>query len=423
MDAIPSPALQKLPSPEVTFHGIDVDCCIVGAGPCGMMAGLLLARAGVSVVVLEKHGDFLQDFRGDTVHPSTLEAMWEMGLLERLLERPHQRLKELTGEIFGRRVCLADFSKLESHAPFIALMPQWDFLDFLAQQARQLPNFRLFMNSEVTDLVSGDGRVMGVRAAMPGGSREVRARLTIAADGRSSTLRERAGLSLHDYDASIDVLWFRLSRKTSDAKQSLGNVGQGRVLVLLDRGRYWQCAFVIPKGTFASYEREGIGALRAKLQGILPLPTDRLNELDHWSQIELLTVRVNRLREWARPGLLCIGDAAHAMSPIGGVGINLAIQDAIAAVRLVTPALKTGRPPPLKQLKRVQQRRGLATRLTIRLQLMVQNRFLSGALHQGEDHIPFVVRLLNRSAKLRRLLARVIGLGLRPEHVPSLSAR
>jgi 2-polyprenyl-6-methoxyphenol hydroxylase-like FAD-dependent oxidoreductase len=423
MDGIPSPALQESPAAEVTVHGIDADCCIVGGGPCGMMAGLLLARAGVSVIVLEKHGDFLQDFRGGTIHPSTLEAMWEMGLLEHLLERPHQRVKELTGEIFGRRVCLADFSKLESHAPFIALMPQWDFLDFLAQQARQLPNFKLFMNSEVTDLVFGNGGVLGVRAATPSGSREVRARLTIAADGRSSTLRVHAGLRLHDYDAPIDVLWFRLSRKTSDAKQSLGNVGQGRALIMLDRGGYWQCAFVIPKGTFASYEREGIGALRAALQGILPLPTDRLSELNHWGQIELLTVRVNRLREWARPGLLCIGDAAHAMSPIGGVGINLAIQDAIAAARLVTPALKTGRPPPLRQLKRLQQRRDLPTRLTIRLQLMVQNGFLNGALHQGGDRIPFVIRILNRSTKLRRLLAHLIGLGLRPEHVPHLSAR
>jgi 2-polyprenyl-6-methoxyphenol hydroxylase-like FAD-dependent oxidoreductase len=422
VEITPISTLEQTPLDKATLHGMQVDCCIVGGGPSGLMAGLLLARAGVSVVVLEKHRDFLRDFRGDTVHPSTLEVMWEIGLLGGLLKRPHQELKELTGEIFGRRVRLADFSKLKTHAPFVALMPQCDFLEFIAQEAQSLPTFRLIMGCEVTELVSEGGRVLGVKATVPGGSRQVRARVTIAADGRSSTLRELAGLRLHDYGASIDVLWFRLSRKPRDGRQALGNVGRGRVLVLLDRGEYWQCAFVIPKGTSKNYEREGIGALRAKLRDILPLPGDRLKELESWDQIKLLTVRVNRLRKWARPGLLCIGDAAHAMSPIGGIGINLAIQDAVAAARAITPALRAGHTPTLAELKRVQRRRGLATRLTIGLQLVVQNRLLGKAVHQSSDRVPALMLLLNRSARLRCLLARIIGLGLRPEHVPPLAA-
>jgi len=399
-----------------TFHGLDVDCCIVGGGPSGMMTGLLLARAGVRVAVLEKQLDFFSDFRGDTVHPSTLEVLWELRLLDQFLERPHQQLKELTGEVFGQRVRLADFSAPGAHAPFIALMPQWDFLDFIVREAQKLPTFKLFMGSEVTDLVVGERRVLGVRATMPGGSREVRARVTIAADGRRSALRRRAGLQLHEYGASIDVLWFRLSRRETDGRQAMASFGRGRVLVLLDRADYWQCAFVIPKGTFASQEREGIANLRDKLRDILPLPSDRLDELADWSQVKPLTVDMNRLIHWARPGLLCIGDAAHAMSPIGGVGISLAIQDAVATARVLAPWLRSGRVPPLRQLMRVQRRRALATRLTIRLQLMVQQRFLEGALHRNPK-LPLFVRWLNHSIRLRRWLGRMIGFGLRPEHL------
>lgn len=404
------------------FHGIIADCCIVGGGPSGLVAGLLLARAGVNVVLMEKHRDFVRDFRGDTLHPSTLEIMGELGLLERLLERPHQRLAELTGDVFGHRVRLADFSQLPTRAPFIAMLPQAEFLDFVALQAEKLPCFKLLMGCEAQALIEARGQVAGVRAAMDGTPYEVRAKVTLAADGRDSRLRDLAGLDVHDYDESIDVLWFRLSRASGDGEQPLGNVGRGRVLVLLERGDYWQCAFAIPKGTFAHHRREGLEALRVKLRDILPLPEDRLNELVGWEQIKLLTVRLNRARKWAKPGLLCIGDAAHATSPIGGVGVSLAVQDAVAAARVIVPLLREGRTPSFRQLNRVQWRRGLTTRLTLRLQRAVQDHFLNRALTSDVEKLPAAIVWLNGSSRLRCLLGRLIGLGLRPEHVPPFAA-
>jgi len=382
-----------------------------------MMLGLLLARAGIEVVALEKHADFLRDFRGDTIHPSTLEVMWELGMLEGLLERPHQELRALDGSLFGRRVRLADFSHLPTHARFIALMPQWDFLDFIATQAAKLPSFRLFMESEVTDLLYEGAAVAGVVVKTKQGARQVRAGLTVAADGRGSIVRERAALSVTDYGAPIDVLWFRLSRRSADAQQPLGHVAGGRVLVLLERGDYWQCAFVIPKGSFGDWQARGIDELKAGLAEIFPLPLERLSELASWDQVKLLSVRVDRVDKWARPGLLLIGDAAHAMSPIGGVGINLAIQDAVAAARILTPALRSGRAPSLDVLDRVQRRRELPTRLTQKIQLLVQNRFIGRTIQGGVEEVPWLARLLDRSALLRRLPARFVGLGLRPEHV------
>ncbi|HVZ34811.1 MAG TPA: FAD-dependent oxidoreductase, partial [Polyangiaceae bacterium] len=352
---------------------------IAGGGPAGMLLGLLLARAGVSVAVLEKHADFLRDFRGDTVHPSTLEVMAELGILEEFLRRPHQELGELRGEIAGRRLRLADFSRLPTRARFIALMPQWDFLDFLAERARAFPSFDLRMRAEVTGLLREGDRVIGVRAQTPEGPLEVRSELTVGADGRTSLVRQQAGLRVQDFGAPIDVLWMRLSRRPGEAEQAAGHIADGRVLVLLNRGSYWQCALVIPKGQFEQLRREPITELWRKLENMVPHLADRVSEIHSWADVRLLTVRVDRLTTWYAKGLLCIGDAAHAMSPIGGVGINLAIQDAVAAANVLAPVLRRGRVS-LKDLRQIQRRRELPTRLTQAAQLRIQDRFLAPLL-------------------------------------------
>jgi 2-polyprenyl-6-methoxyphenol hydroxylase-like FAD-dependent oxidoreductase len=297
-------------------------CCIADGGPAGMMLGLLLARAGIDVVVLEKHADFLRDFRGDTIHPSTLEVMHELGILEMLLKRPHQKLPQLRAQIGGTEVVMADFSRLPVQCPFIALMPQWDFLNFLAEQARRHPTFHLRTQAEVTGLIEDAGRVVGVRAKTPGGALEVRAQLVVGADGRNSIIRERSGLQVEDFGAPMDVLWFRLSRKPGESATSL-RFDSGKIVVMIDRGDFWQCAFVIPKGGNEETQRQGLEGLRASIMEIAPFLQDRIGELQDWSEIKLLSVRVDRLRQWYRPGLLCIGDAAHAMSPIGGIGLIL----------------------------------------------------------------------------------------------------
>jgi 2-polyprenyl-6-methoxyphenol hydroxylase-like FAD-dependent oxidoreductase len=385
-----------------------------------MLLGLLLARAGVDVLVLEKHPDFLRDFRGDTVHPSTLQVIAELGLLDAFLRRPHQELHELQGQIAGRRVQLADFSRLPTEARFIALMPQWDFLDFIAEQARAYRSFELRMCSEVVDLLRHGERVVGLRAQTPRGELEVRCDLVVGADGRSSLVRQKAGLSVQDLGAPMDVLWMRLSRRPSDGQQTAGYVSEGRILVLLDRGDYWQCALVIPKGQFDQLQREPIHVLRQQIEKMVPFLSDRLEELGSWQDVHLLTVRVDRLEEWYRYGLLCIGDAAHAMSPIGGVGINLAIQDAVAAANVLAPVLLEGAAR-LSDLKRIQRRRDLPTRLTQAVQLSIQNRFLGPALSGGARvRVPPVARWLDTSPRLRQLAARMIGLGVRPEHLSEL---
>jgi 2-polyprenyl-6-methoxyphenol hydroxylase-like FAD-dependent oxidoreductase len=394
------------------------DCCIAGGGPAGIMLGLLLARQGVNVMVLEKHDDFLRDFRGDTVHPSTLEVMHELGLLEGLLQRPHQKLRELGGEIAGRQLMLADFTHLPTHAAYIALMPQWDFLRFLADEAQKLPNFRLMMGAEVTDLVQKGARTLGVHARNAEGDFKVCARLVVAADGRGSRLRARAGLVTEDLGAPIDVLWLRLSRREEDGEQLLGHVKAGRLLVLLNRGTYWQCAFIIRKGAREAWRRYPIERLRHEVARTAPFLADRVSELQSWDDVESLSVRVDRLKDWASEGLLCIGDAAHAMSPIGGVGINLAIQDAVATARLLGPALRQGSPS-LGELRQVQRRRELPTRLTQTLQIAVQNRFIARVLGGSQRGAPLLARLLDASQLARRVSARIIGLGFLPEHVGS----
>lgn len=403
------------PLPQMS---LDTGCCVAGGGPAGMMLGFLLARAGIDVIVLEKHADFFRDFRGDTIHPSTLELMYELGLLEEFLRRPHQQFSSLSAQIDRFEVPIADFSHLPTHCKFIALMPQWDFLNFIAEQGRRYPCFHLMMQAEVVNLLEEDGCVVGVRATTPAGDIEVRARLTIGADGRHSTVRERAGFTVIDRGAPIDVLWMRLNRKPEDPVRALGRFKAGNILVTLDRGDYWQCAYVIPKGGFAKLREKGMAAFHANLAGVAPFLRDRVAELKTWDDIKLLTVAVDRLKRWSRPGLLCIGDAAHAMSPIGGVGINLAIQDAVAAANLLARPLLCGKLTP-RHLRVVQRRREFPTRVTQAFQVFAHRRFLGPALnHTGSIHrLALPLRLLQRFSFLRRIPARLVGLGVRPEHV------
>jgi len=398
---------------------IETRCCIAGGGPAGMMLGLLLARAGVPVVVLEKHEDFLRDFRGDTVHPSTLEVIHELGMLEEFLKRPHSELRELRGTIGNEPVTIADFSHLPVKCPFIAMVPQWDFLNFLVDQGRRYPTFQLVMRAEVFDLIERDGRITGVRAQTPDGPIDAHADLVIGADGRSSIVRSLARLPIEDIGAPIDVLWMRLSKRATDAGASLGNIRNGHVFVMLDRGDYWQCAYVIPKDGYEALRRVGLEAFRAEMVGVVPFLADRVAEITSWDNVKLLTVRIDRLKQWHRPGLLCIGDAAHAMSPVGGVGINLAIQDAVAAANILYRPLRQGAPS-AAYLNAVQRRRELPTRITQRMQVVMQNRVIFRTLTSGAPtSLPWPARLLRDYPILRRIPARLVGMGFRPEHVRS----
>ena len=395
---------------------------IVGGGPAGMMHGLLMARAGLDVAVLEKHGDFLRDFRGDTVHPSTLQVIHELGLLEDFLKRPHQKLKEMGGVIGGVPVKLADFKNVRTQCRFVAMMPQWEFLDFLSTQARRYPNFRLLMEAEATDLIEEGGRIAGVIADTQQGRLELKADLVVGCDGRHSLVREKAGLPLIEFGVPIDVLWMKLSKSPVDSPTTLGRIAAGLIFVTLDRGEYWQCALVIAKGGAEVLRAQGLEVFRQSIVKVAPTFADRVHELQDWDQIKLLTVKVNRLREWCRPGLLCIGDAAHAMSPIGGIGINLAIQDAVAAANILALSFTRGTPS-LDDLKRVQKRREFPTRMTQNFQMAIQNNVMTRMLATKENpKPPLPVRLLNRFPLLRGLPARFIGLGIRPEHVHSPAA-
>src|SRR5271165_2555769 len=392
-------------------------CCIAGGGPAGMMLGLLLARAGIDVVVLEQHADFLRDFRGDTVHPSTMQVMDELGLLDAFLARPHSEVRTLAGQIGDDYVEMADFTHLPTRAKFVAFMPQWDFLDFLAEQARRYPTFRLLMSTEATGLMREGDRMVGVTTRGPDGELEINAHLTIAADGRHSTLRDGAGFEVVEIGAPMDVLWLRLSKSPSDPGQTLGRIDAGRIFIMLDRNDYWQCGFVIPKGGIDAVHARGLEAFRADIVRLAPFLLDRVNELASWDDVKLLTVAVNRLNTWFRPGLLCIGDAAHAMSPVGGVGINLAVQDAVAAANILVPRLREGGAT-VDDLRAVQRRREPPTRKTQRLQVAIQNRVIGNVLSRTtKPKPPFAVRLLGWFPMLRRLPARIIGLGFRPEHI------
>ncbi len=382
-----------------------------------MRLGLLLARAGVDVTVLEKHADFLRDFRGDTIHPSTLQVMHELGLLEGLLQLPHQKAVVLKGQIGDATITIADFSHLPTACHFIALMPQWDFLNFLARAAKRYPNFRLYMKGQATTLIERDGKITGVRATTPQGALEIKTDLVVGCDGRHSTLRQAAGFKVIETGAPMDVLWFRLSRRAGDPDDTMGRFDPGRMMVTINRGDYWQCAYVIPKGSLEKLRGAGLAAFRDSIAAAAPFAADRVGEIADWDQVKLLTVAVDHLERWYKPGLLLIGDAAHAMSPVGGVGINLAIQDAVATANILAKPLLEKRLT-IEDLQRLQKRRLWPARMTQRLQVAVQNRIITPTLASTVPlKPPLALRLFQRIPFLQRIPARLVGMGFRPEHI------
>ena len=390
-------------------------CCIAGGGPAGMLLGYLLARAGIEVLVLEKHADFLRNFRGDTIHPSTLEVMHELGVLEQLLQRPHQKSCRALARLRGEEILFSDMAYLRTRCRFMAMMPQWDFLDFLAEQGSRYPAFHLRMQTEVAELIEEQDRIVGIRGKTPQGPVEIRADLVVGADGRNSVVRELAGLTVQEVGAPMDVLWMRLSKRASDP-DLLVYADRGKALVLLDRGSYWQCGFSFAKGTAGELRAKGIEAFRASIVKLAPFLNDRVTELNDWSDAKLLTVRVDRLRQWYRPGLVCIGDAAHAMSPVGGVGINLAIQDAVAAANILAAPLRGG-VLGTRDLAKVQSRREFPARITQRVQAKIRQRLGGSFDGSGPSRLPWIVRLLERTTLPCRLRTHFIGIGIRPEHV------
>jgi 2-polyprenyl-6-methoxyphenol hydroxylase-like FAD-dependent oxidoreductase len=397
---------------------LSTQCCIAGGGPAGLMLGYLLARAGVRTVVLEKHDDFLRDFRGDTIHPSTLTVLQDLGLLDSFLELPHQEISELTGQVYGETITLADFRHLPAARPFMVLIPQWDFLDFMAREARRLPNFELRMGAKALGVIEEGGTIVGADVEQAGQRIAIHADLVVAADGRHTTLRGSAGLVSEDLGAPIDVLWFRLARNPDDPSRTGGNISPGAMLVTLNRDTYWQCAYVIPKGSLETLQAQGIAAFRDKVVQVAPFLAHAVPALASWDDVKLLSVQISRMPRWWRDGFLCIGDAAHAMSPVGGVGINLAIQDAVAASNILAQPLRENRLR-TDDLEAVQRRREWPARVTQRAQVAVQNEVLSPVLAatQAPQHLPIPLRLLQRLPMLRRLPARLVGIGVRPERV------
>jgi 2-polyprenyl-6-methoxyphenol hydroxylase-like FAD-dependent oxidoreductase len=394
----------------------ETTCCVAGGGPAGMMLGYLLARAGVAVTVLEKHNDFFRDFRGDTVHPSTMELMYELGILEGFLKVPHQKL-ETVGGIYGDFAFrVGDFRYVPTHCKFVALMPQWDFLNFLAGKAKQFPAFNLRMKYEAVDLVRDGGRIAGVAAQTPEGPVQIRADLVVGCDGRHSITRQAAHFEVQEFGVPIDVLWFRISRTTNDPEQLLGNLNYGKALILIPRDDYFQAGLIIPKGSFGEIQREGLDVFRNLVRRIAPYLGDRVEELKDWEQVKLLSVQINRLRQWHRPGLLCIGDAAHAMSPAGGVGINLAIQDAVATANLLAGPLREGRVTEA-MLAQLQRRREFPTRVTQFMQVNAHRALQHIFQTSGPAKAPWQLKAAVRIPGLQHVMARVVGVGVRPEHI------
>jgi 2-polyprenyl-6-methoxyphenol hydroxylase-like FAD-dependent oxidoreductase len=403
---------------------IHTKCCIVGGGPAGMMLGYLLARSGLETLVLEKHADFFRDFRGDTVHPSTLQVMDELGLIDGFLKIPHQELQKLEGRFGDATIRLADLGRLRVKYPFIALMPQWDFLNFLREQGGRFKSLNVMMNANATDLLWAGDRVIGVKARTPEGPIEIRAELTVGCDGRHSIVRQCAGLEVVEIGVPMDVLWFRAPRRQNETENLLARIETGKMLVTFDRGDYWQCAYVIPKGQNDAVRARGLDAFRNDVIGMAPILASGISDVRSWDDVKLLTVAINRLKRWTKPGLLCIGDAAHAMSPVGGVGVNLAIQDAVATANLLAARLASGCPSE-QELDSVRRRREFPVRMTQALQVIVQNNIISAAIGPKKQplRVPIVARIINAIPWLQGIPARFIAIGVRPEHVHSPAAR
>ncbi len=396
---------------------VNTRCCIAGGGPAGIILGFLLARAGIDVIILEKWPDFFRDFRGDTIHPSTMEVLHELGLLEGFLKLPHSEMQQMAAHMGGEEIVVADFTRLRVRCPYIAFIPQWDFLNFMALEAKKYPGFHLMMETEALDIIGGKGIVVGARVKDKEGEFEIRAELVVGADGRHSTIRDKARLAVEDLGAPIDVLWFRLSRTDDGTKRSLGYIDAGRGLVLLDRNDYWQCGFIISKGVFDGIKSRGLKQFKSDIATLAPFLLPVVDELKEWEQVKLLSISVDRLTTWFREGLLCIGDSAHAMSPVGGVGINLAIQDAVAAANILVPAFRKGKPT-VANFARIQKRRQLPTRLTQGLQVFLHRRVLGAVLmHKGHMRPPWFIKMLGKVPMLQWIPAYVIGIGFRPEHI------